>query len=801
MDNSAKVEEILKQLTLEEKVSLVHGASAMATSPVSRLGIPEFRFSDGPNGVRDEEKVPTTYWPTGVAMAATWNTDLIHQVGVALGEECKGLGKSVLLAPAVNIDRTPLGGRTFEYYSEDPFLAKGIAVDYIKGLQSQNVGACVKHYAVNSIEKERTTVDAQVDERTLREIYLPAFEGAVKEANVASVMAAYNKVNGHYAAENAHLMKDILKGEWKFQGFVMSDWGAVHSTIPTALNGLDLEMPGDPKNFLGAPLLEAIKDGHVPESEIDDKVRRILNTMLGRELPNFDGDPHVSTPAHQELARKVAEESMVLLKNDRSTLPLDINKLKAIAVIGPNANVKLGEGGGSGAVHSPYEVTPLEGLKSYLGDKVTIHYAPGLDTRDLKGDIIPAGVLQTADGKPGLTAEYFDNVDFKGEPVVKRTDSKVDFKWDGSPAPGVKGEYFSVRWTGFLVPAFTGEYEISTSSDDGSDVYIGTKKLVDNWGDHGPQSATARISLEQGRRYPITVRYYQGWGGAEMHLAWAKTTSKNPFIADAVAAAKNSDVVLLFVGLTHRQDSEGADKPDMSLPDGQEELIDAVLKANPHTIPVLINGTPVELAWLSRVHAALEAWYPGQEGGNAIARVLFGEVNPSGRLPMTFPKKLEDSPAHANGDYPPKNGTIRYDEGLLVGYRWYDTKHIAPQFPFGHGLSYSSFTYSNLRATPEGADVDITNVSQRAGAEVVQLYVTEKEPTVMRPEKELKGFKKVFLQAGEKQTVHIPLDRRSFAYYSVAKGDWVVNGGVYVIRVGSSSRDIGRMVNVTVPAS
>jgi beta-glucosidase len=790
------ISSLVSQMTLEEKVSLCHGGTDFSTKAIPRLGIPEYRFTDGPNGVRDQEQIPTTYFPTGISMAATWDPELINRVGQALGQETKGMGKSCLLGPAVNIDRTPLGGRTFEYESEDPWLNSRICVGYVEGVQSQGVLSCIKHYAVNSIEKERTTVDAQLDERTLREIYLPAFEAAVKEANVGSVMAAYNKVNGQYCAENPHLLKDILKGDWGFKGFVMSDWGAVHSTVPTALNGLDLEMPGgSERDFLAAKLLAAVKNGEVPESQLDEMVTRTLTTLKGTEQPNIDGDPHVSTQEHQMLARDVAEKAMVLLKNNRGTLPLD-EKIRTLAVIGPNANVKFGAEGGSGSVITNYEITPLQGLHNYLGNSVQIDYAPGADLEATPDQVVPPTVFQTASGQPGLDASYFPNVDLKGEPTLRRVDPNVNFDWDKvSPAESFPREYFSVKWTGFLIPTESGTYDLSTKSDDGSKVIVDGRQVVDNWGYHGSVSAKGYIKLEKGHRYPLEIDYFQGDGGAEVLFAWKKLPSgRKPWIDEAVRVAKGADKAIVFVGANHDQDSEGSDKANLSMPDDSDELVSAVLKARPDAVIVLINGTPVAMPWVNKAHSILEAWYPGMEGGNAIADVLFGKANPSGKLPVSFPKRLDDSSAHALGDYPPKNGVIKYDEGVLVGYRWYDTKKIEPLFPFGYGLSYSSFKMSISQSVVNGTEVavtvNVTNTGGRAGATVAELYVSEPNAKVMRPAKELKAFQKVYLEPGESKSVVLHLNRRSFAYYSPEAHDWVVDGGNYDLLLGNSSRDI-----------
>lgn len=803
-----RVRQIVSHLTLEEKVSLVHGGTDFSTKAIPRLGIPEYRFTDGPNGVRDQEQWPTTGFPTGISMAATWDKDLVYKVGAAIGEEARTAGKSVQLGPGVNIDRTPVCGRTFEYYSEDPYLAARMGVAWIHGLQSRGVSACVKHFAANSCEEARGTVDARVSERPLREIYLPAFYAAVTEGNAGSVMAAYNKVNGSYSAENKHLIKDILKGEWGFKGFIMSDWGAVHSTVPTAMNGLDLEMPGNKNNFLGDPLLAAIKAGKVPVSEIDDKVTRILRILLPIHVANPKTDPTASTPAHRMLARQVAESAMVLLKNSNRVLPFDAAKLKAVAVIGPNANEKYSDTGGSGMVISPYEVTPLEGIKNYLGSTVTVTYTPGVDDRRLRGTVIPSSNFVNSAGAAGLSGDYYTNTRFRGSPAFTRSDSQIDFDWSKvAPKPSMKTEDFSVRWTGFLVPDQSGMFELSTSSDDGSRLYLDGTLMVDNWGDHGVQQKFAKVKLEKGRKYAIRVDYFQGKGDAVIKVLWQKLeeSRSNPLLRAAVENAKRADAVILCIGINHDYDSEGTDKPNLRLLDGEDELVEAVLAANPNTAIVLINGTPLELPWLDKAPAVLESWYPGLEGGNAIANVLFGKVNPSGKLPLTFPRKLSDSPAHANGNYPPVDNVLKYDEGILVGYRYYDTKKVEPMFPFGFGLSYTSFQISNLSESSHGGEISVkfkvTNTGTVRGSEVAQVYVTQPGAAVLRPEKELKGFVKVELGPGESKIESIKLNKSSFAYWSEKYRKWVIDGGTYLIRVGSSSRDLVQQVTVRVARS
>jgi len=693
----ARINDLLPQLTLEEKVSLVHGNANFTTAGVLRLGIPELWMDDGPLGVREEVgeqfKIVgrtddfATAMPATLGLAATWNPELAVAYGSVIGQEARQRGKNVMLGPSLNIQRTPLCGRNFEYMGEDPFLTSRMGVGYIEGEQAQGISSCAKHFAANNQEFERNSINEIIDERTLREIYLPAFRAAVQEAGVLTVMGAYNLINGQHCCENAHLLNEILKDEWGFKGAVVSDWGGVHHTDLAALNGMDIEMGSHPpyrSNYLADPFLAGLKSGQFPMSVLDDKVRRHLYVMFKLNLIHDPSETNavavaqspLSTKAHQEISRRVAEESFVLLKNE-NLLPLDPARIKTVAVIGANAAAVFAHGGGSATIKAPYEITALQGISNRLGDGVKIIYAQGYN---------PPVRMVRMDAKPPAEQD--------------------------APSP-----------------------------DDA--------KLV----------------------------------------------------AEAVAAAKSADVVIYVGGLNHRggYDTEGADRKDLKLPGGQDELLKEIVKANPKTVVVFNGGGAVEMddAWLSRTPALLYAWYPGLEGGNALARVLFGDVNPSGKLPCTFPKKLADTPTATMGTYPGTNSTVVYQEGLLVGYRWYDTKDIKPLFPFGHGLSYTHFKYSNLHLAQNGdaknpvtVEFELANTGGRAGAEVAQIYVQPVHPGVSRPLKELKGFKKVFLQPGEKQMVSITLNPNAFAYYDVDKKGWVAEKGEYKILVGSSSHDI-----------
>ncbi len=647
LDLEKRVEDLLGRLTLKEKFTLCSGTKNFFTKPIKRFGIKSFKMTDGPHGIgpHSSNNAECTYFPTAICRAATWNPELSEQFGVALAQEVRDIGYHMILGPGVNIHRTPLCGRNFEYQTEDPYLNKKMAVPVVKGVQSQQIAACVKHYICNNQEMNRFTVSSEVSERALQEIYLPAFKATVREADAWSFMGCYNKVNGIYGCENKNLIKEKLMAEWRFRGFVVSDWIATAKTTSTesCINaGLTLEMPVQIK-YKKKILNQALLEGKYTEEALNENIKRLLRVMFLTSL--LDDESLIppgsrNTPEHQAIARKIAEEGIVLLKNKDNLLPLNIDTLKKIAVIGPNVDKKMGEGGGSSQVRPPYEITPLQGLKNKCRDKV-----------------------------------------------------------------------------------------------------------------------------------------------------------------DIVNSTSEADLVIVFAGLNHEKgmDSEHADRDSFDLPSEQIELINKTVQENPKTIVILISGSPVNMiGWIENIPAVIEAWYAGQEAGNAIADILFGDVNPSGKLPITFPKKLSDSPAHVSTRTYPGNEKVYYDEGIFVGYRHFDTKNIEPLFPFGYGLSYTTYTYDNLKIdkkTISGDDkftvsVDITNSGDHAGAEVVQLYVQDVECSVERPLKELKGFKKVQLDSGEKKTVVFELEKRDLSFFEEKNSSWIVEKGFFNILVGSSSKDI-----------
>ncbi|MCK6627963.1 MAG: glycoside hydrolase family 3 C-terminal domain-containing protein [Anaerolineae bacterium] len=808
-DMEARLDVLLQTMTLEEQVSLLAGASFWLTVPVERLGIPAIKVSDGPNGARGGGAlvggVPAACFPVGVSLASTWNTELVGQVGQALGEEAQSKGARVLLGPTVNIHRSTLNGRNFECYSEDPFLSAQIVVAYIKGVQSRGVAATVKHYVGNESEFQRMTISSEIDERPLREIYLPPFEAAVKEAKVWAVMSGYNKVNGTYAGDHPQLLRGILKDEWGFDGVVMSDWFAHHS-LTSVESGLDLEMPG-PTRERGAKLVQAVQAGQVSAEAVQESARRVLR-LIARvgafDDPAIPDEQALDRPEHRALIRRAGAEGIVLLKND-GVLPLDKKKLTTLAVIGPNAKTAQIMGGGSAQVNAHYRVSPLEGITAQAGEVVEIGYEPGC-TNYKYLPLLSGRQLVSLEGQPGLSAEYFNSLDLSGPVVFRKQTPETEVMWFDPAGPGVNSAHFSARFTARLTPETSGEHHFSLVSAGLSRLFVNGQLVVDNWaawqpGDSyfgfGSREATGVIEFQAGQSYDLVIEYSRQNASV---LAALRVGMFQPLgdeaIERAVALAATADVAVICAGLTGEWDSEGQDRPHMDLVGRQNELIARVAAANPRTVVVLQTGGPVTMPWLDQVAGVMQAWYPGQECGNAIADVLFGEVNPSGKLPQTFPVRLEDNPAFIN--YPGENGRVRYGEGIFVGYRYYEKKRIEPLFPFGLGLSYTSFAYANLRLSaetiaPDGqlaVTVEVTNTGPRPGQEVAQLYVRDVAARLTRPPKELKGFAKVALAPGETKTVTLTLDRQALAYWDDAQQAWVAEAGEFEVLVGSSSQDI-----------
>jgi beta-glucosidase len=786
-----RVEKILGQMTLEEKLEYIGGVNAMSIRSIPRLGVPEIRMSDGPLGVRRD--TPSTRYPGGIALAASWNRVLATREGESMGRDCRARGVHVLLAPGLNINRVPVCGRNFEYIAgEDPYLAAQMAVPFIRGVQSQGVVATAKHFAANNQEINRQNIDVVVSERALREIYLPAFEAAVGKAKVGAVMDAYNKVNGQYCTENTFLNDRVLKAEWGFDGVLMSDWGATHSALGPARNGLDLEMPTgewmDAKHLLGA-----LRSGEITEEQINDKVRRILRMIVRMgflDRPQRDPSIPENDPESGKTALTIAEEGIVLLKNEGGALPFDQAMIKKIAVLGPEAQPGVPTGWGSSYVIPFHAVSVFDGLMNHKRPDTMVDYF-GVGVGNFGTSQFEH---EDENGKfaDGLRAEYFSNLALSGTAILNQVDQRINFDWaNGNPPRGSLPPEFTARWIGVIRANDSSLHVFRARADAGIRVFLDDELIIDDWEDHAARPDVATKFLEAGRTYRLRVEYKNsGGGGAVAQFGWASLK-----VPDVI---RQYDAAIVCVGFDNGNEGEGFDRT-FELPDGQDDLVRDVAKKNPHTIVILNSGGNVDMhRWLDKVPGLLHAWYPGQEGGNAVAEILFGEVNPSAKLPATFEARESDNPAFKS--YPSDGGGehVHYDEGIFVGYRGYDHFGIAPLFPFGFGLSYTQFAYSDLRID-QGQFSDrgetkvsfaIRNIGDRAGGEVAQLYVKATQPTVERPVRELKGFEKVFLSPGESKVVTLTLDRSSFAYFDPAAGRWATDPGEYEIAIGASSRDL-----------
>ncbi|MDQ7817227.1 MAG: glycoside hydrolase family 3 C-terminal domain-containing protein [Melioribacteraceae bacterium] len=787
-----RVNDLLSRLTLKEKIDLL-GGTGFATKSIDRLGIPELRMADGPVGVRWGE---STAFPVSIAMAATWDPVLVKGIGSAIGRETKGKARHVILGPCVNIARLPMGGRNFESFGEDPYLASRMTVNYIDGVQSEGVAATVKHFAANNQEHERMFVDVLVSERALNEIYFPAFKAAVTEAEVMCVMSSYNKVNNHFASENDNLLINKLKKEWAFDGLVMSDWGAVHSYLPTIKGGLDLEMPFG-KFMNQESILKELDNGEISLETINKKVERILSVIIKLGLLDSEvwkeNSKLVNSPENRESAYETSLASIVLLKNENNILPLQVDKIKTVGIIGPNAKIARTGGGGSSLVSPVNPITPLDGLKNKLNKDLKIEFAEGVR---LDGDAkaIPAEFLFTDEKMKthGLTGEYFSNMNFSGKPQLTRIDKEIDFWWHGgSPAKNIGENNFTVRWTGYLKAPFTGEYEINIASDDGIRFYLDDNLLINDWYDRGVSTSKTNVYLDQNKIYKIKIEYYENGGDAACILGW--NMPNEDLINDALVVARRSDVVILFVGTSHNYETEGRDRENLLLPNNQDELIQKISEVNKNVVVVLSTGSPVIMNnWIHKVNAVVQMWFGGGEGGNAIADVLIGNYNPSGKLPITFPRRWEDSSPFTS--YKSFSGRTYYTDDIYVGYRHFDKYDIEPLFPFGFGLSYTTFEYSNLSIAQNDDELkinfDIENSGSNKGEEVCQLYAGVTNSKIDRPEKELKSFLKVSLAPGEKKQVEMRIPKSSLAYFNSQTSSWELEENNYSLMVGSSSRDI-----------
>jgi len=772
----ARVEDLLPRLTSEEKLLLLGGDREFYIRPIERLGLPEVRLADGPLGVRNWGLSPS--YPSTAGLAATWDTNAAQRFGSSMASDARARGVSVMLGPAVNMMRVPVNGRNFEYMSEDPYLAGVIATNVVSSMQEGGVVATVKHFAANNQEIERGRIDARVSIRAMEEIYLPAFRAAVEDGHAWAVMSAYNKINGTYCSANDWLNNKVLKGDWGFKGVLMSDWGAAHDTLGVTNGGLDLEMPSG-VYMNPATLTPLLASGKVSQATIDDKVRRILRMEISMgflDRPQEVSSTPKDDPKSAETALQIAREGIVLLKNDREALPLASKGIKHIVVLGPNADA-YPAGGGSAHSQPFHYVSVLEGLRKVAGSKVKIDYIPGVGTELLDR------WAKTAQYEAPLTLTFKTGSWQTGYKELKTVqDAHVDHDWSsGEPAPGVPLKTYEATWKGSIRPSASGNYTFAIRGQGGVYVSVGNKNIITSWF-CGGDLLSAEVALEAGKSYPIEVTVnYDDKGSPAVQFGWGATP---PLLTPEEAErVRKADAVVACVGFNVRLEGEGS----------QPDLIRAVAALNPRTIVVVNSGGSFATAdWINKVPAVLEAWYPGQEGGRAVAEILLGKVNPSGKLPVTFEKAWADTPSL--GHYPGANLTVDYAEDILVGYRWFDTKGVAPLFPFGFGLSYTTFHYDKISVSPTtdghyAVSFDVTNNGTQKGAEVSEVFVSPPvKSKVMRPVRELKGFSREELDTDQTITITVVLDRKAFSHYDEAKGDWVVEPGTYTIEVGSSSR-------------
>ncbi len=842
---SRDIEALVASLTLDEKASLTAGASTWSTVAIPRVGIPEVFVCDGPAGARGPliegfgEQVSSLNIPCGAALGATWNVALLEQLGDALGDQTRTKACRVLLAPTVNLHRGPLAGRNFESYSEDPLLTGKLAAAFVRGVQRQGVATTVKHFAGNEAEFERMTINSVIDERTLRELYLVPFELAVREGGSLGIMTSYNRLNGVYNSENRELLHDILRGEWGFDGFVVTDWFAGGTAAGAASAGLDLEMPG-PARFYGRKLGQAVREGLVDERLLDDAAERLLSVF--DRLGALDDEPTppsaIDRPEHRTLARQAAVESMVLLKNS-GVLPLQQSDVRILAIIGPNAKKARIMGGGSAQLQPHYRITPLDALQARLGDQVTIVHEPGCD---IDRTIPPLGAAQldNGNGGTGFSINVFNGSECQGE-VVHHT-SAVDGKVLLLPGvdPALPRGPMSFRATSTFTAAQSGAHTISLLqlgsaclSVDGSVIFDGITHPTprgDAYFGMGRKELTAEIDFHEGQRYEIDVEF-ASTGRSWMHgFELGCKPLPDPDLMDrAVAAAASADAVIVIVGTNNDWETEGHDRDTLDLPGTQSELIRRVCLANPHTVVVVNAGAPINTEWAQGAPAVLQAWFGGQEMANALVDVVFGDADPSGRLPTSFPECIEHTPSF--GNFPGEHGQIRYGEGVLMGYRWYEARKLPVAFAFGHGLSYTTFDFgiprvssvslsaSSLAGNTLQVTVPVSNIGSRRGGEVVQCYVGALNPKVVRPPKELKAFEKLWLEPGETREVILTLDSRSFAYWDPGNAyrgplqpsaaglftdtppstrGWTIDPDIYRIHIGRSSDDIAHTIDMEI---
>ena len=796
------IKQLIKDLTLEEKIELLSGFDAWQTNKIDRLGIPSIKMSDGPNGVRGDGNSgkSSACFPCAISIGSSWNLNLINTLGEELASEAKLKDVDVLLGPTINIHRHPLGGRHFECFSEDPFLTGKIAIEYVKGVQSKNIAACLKHFVGNDTEFERYTVSSNIDERTLREIYLLPFEMAIKEANAKVVMSAYNKLNNIYCSSHENLLIEILKDEWGFDGYVVSDWGAARDTVENAIGGLDLEMPGPAKSW-GKNLITAINDKAVPEDLINDKVKRILNVASFCKRfenpirkPERDNDSKLK----RKLLKDAAQEGMVLLKND-GILPLK-KDIKSIGIIGPNAEKAQIIGGGSATLVPYHESHPVSSFQNNFSEKTIVKSAKGCHTYRYLPEI-----NKSLTEENGFLVEYFNVTDNSNDFISSKVLRGSKFWIFEGFAKDIIGTEdrpdIFVKFSCTYVPDISGEHAFEIFAIGKSKLLINNEEIIDNWTDplpgdaffaHGSSPKRGASYLEKDKSYQIEIQYKFEGNFPAIYIG-CQPPDKIDLLDEALNIAKEVDEVILLVGTNSDWETEGNDRVDFNLPGEQNTLIEKVLEINPNAIIVLNTGSPVDMPWVNKAKSILQSWYAGQEYGDALFEILTGLVNPSGKLPTTFPKHIKDTPAYSC--YPGENLQMSYDEKLLIGYKWYDRKKIEPLFHFGHGLSYTNFEYSNLRISNSDKNnftcsFNIENVGDISGFEISQCYISFMNCDEDEPIKKLQGFDKTYINSGEIKKIEICLDSKSFSTWDIKNHQWEIKKGVFNILIGSSSNDI-----------
>lgn len=810
---SVRVHQVLTQMTLDNKITMVDGVGfSYGTSgyvghiaAIPQLCVPGLNLEDGPQGVADA--VPgVTQLPAPMALASSWDPSLAREYGNVIGSEERGKGASVNLGPTVNIVRDPRFGRAFETYGEDPYLSGQTAVGYIRGVQSNGVMSQVKHWDVYNQETNRNTPqdNALISERTMHEIYMPQFKAAVQQGKAASVMCSYAVINGQFACENNYTL-NVLEHSWKFPGFVTSDWGATHSTVASAQAGLDMDMPGGQgfgTNYYGTALKDAVESGQVSMATLNEMVSRILTEMFRFSLfanpPQGSLSATVTSGAHAAVGQAVEKSGTVLLKNSGRVLPLGPGKDTSVAVIGSDAGqAAMTSGGGSAGVIPPYTVTPIDGIKARAAKS-------GVNVSYSQGDVPLTGALDPVPSSAfpgGLQVSYYNNTSQSGTPAATGTASNVDLSWNGSPASGVNATGWSAKVTGSVSLPDTGSYDLSLTLTGRATVLVNGNQVISGRGGFFGGASTSRttVTLPQGTS-SIEVDYVAPSSGtASVTLGWASPSMRSDMLSKAAAAAGNADVAVVFASLF---ESEGSDLPNIDLPSSTNDLIAAVAKANPNTVVVLNTGSAVTMPWLSHVKGVVEAWYPGQNDGNEIAAVLFGDVNPSGKLPVSFPQSLSQVPASTQAQWPGVNGDVHYSEGLMVGYRWYTTMGIKPMFAFGYGLSYTTFALHGLRVPrrhgngPVPVSVAVTNTGHRTGAEVVQVYVHDPASTG-EPAEQLKAYQKVTLRPHQTKRVELKLTREAFSWWNPGTGSWTLTPGTYRVMVGDSSAHLPLTAGLT----